>query len=296
VRSLVAAALCLNACSAPAPATGTSVDGSLADAASEVAPEEGPPMPDVGTAEVISHGMTTGKPCTSNAECDVTGEGVNVCSDTHFSYGTLWPDPICIGRTCELGAFYCDGGKGVCTTQDGLLCLPVCNFRGDGVRITECTGRSSCSYVKLGKDTKGAFGVGFCKPACTADDQCKRGDKCQRETGVCMTTVRTYTKVVGDPCNGGSTACRCNVNAPMDTGYCTSSCVVGDTAACPAGFVCHSGLRRLDPADGSELFALDPPGLGGTCARTCTKDSDCAAYGPKFRCEDRTSGKVCLPL
>src|SRR5688500_4332247 len=50
-----------------------------------------------------SQGGTTGKSCMSDDDCDLTGEAVNQCSVTWFAAGSLFPDPVCFGTSCEPG-------------------------------------------------------------------------------------------------------------------------------------------------------------------------------------------------
>ncbi|MEO7095057.1 MAG: hypothetical protein ABI175_17490, partial [Polyangiales bacterium] len=76
---------------------------------------------------------TTGLPCTDDTTCDITGAGVNACSNAAFAPGTLYPAPVCIGRGCDPGTHAtprdCDGATGLCL-DDGAagLCLPRCTF------------------------------------------------------------------------------------------------------------------------------------------------------------------------
>jgi hypothetical protein len=247
---------------------------------------------------------TTGKPCTTDDECDVTGSGVNSCGNA-FAIGTLFPTPVCIGRGCDIGdgtsIMGCDGDLGVCL-DDGAsgICLGACGFKNDGAAPSPaCAGKDACQVLGWGKDSAGVLsGVGYCFGGCTADTDCTKGDKCQKESGLCVKTPIVFTKAVGDACTDldakAPAKCECLYLTTTKKGYCSSFCKVGDAAtACPTGFTCSPGLPTTDSTDGSALFSMDPAGIGANCLKNCTTDADCTAINSE--CRTTASGKVCYP-
>ena len=257
-----------------------------------------------GTDASTAHGKTTGKPCTDDTVCDVLKDGVNHCSNSAFSLGTIDPSPVCVGNECDLGdgstIMDCDGMTGVCL-DDGAsgLCVPACDFADDGAAPTRCVGKDVCTVYGWGKDASGKLtGIGYCWGGCVADADCTGGDKCQKESGNCVKALNTYTKVLGDPCtDADATApakCECLYLSPSNKGYCSTFCKVGDaTATCPTDYKCSPGLPTKDSTDGSALFSKDPIGIGGNCLKTCATDADCTALNSA--CMDMATGKVCYP-
>lgn len=244
--------------------------------------------------------LTVGKPCTDDSTCDVTGAGITACSNGLFTDGTLDPTPVCLGTDCDPGdgttIETCDGGRGVCLDDGsgGGQCFPSCTFAtSDGAAPKGCEGKNVCNVLGWGKDASGTLaGVGYCFGGCLADGDCTGGDKCQKETGLCVKTPDTYTKAQGDPCTDSDTTCSCLYLTTL--GYCSNFCLVGSSAtSCPTGFVCSPDLPTTDSTDGSALFSKDPTGIAGTCLKTCAADADCATMNST--CQTTATGKVCYP-
>ena len=263
-------------------------------------PFDAPPF-DGGTTNP-DHGGTTGATCTDDTACNVTGDGINKCSNKLFSAGTLYPTPVCIGTDCDPGdgttIVGCDKDTGVClSTGTGGICIPVCAFDDSGAAPAGCKGKDVCNVYGWGKDSTGKVtGVGYCFGGCKADADCAGGDKCQVEDGLCVKTLKTYAKRLGDPCVKAdydtATGCICDYDSTSGQGYCTTSCFVGGTA-CPTGFGCAAGLPKTSSTDGSALFTKDPTGMAGSCLKTCSADADCSAV--HGYCADLASGKACVP-
>lgn len=91
------------------------------------------------------------------------------------------------------------------------------------------------SYDDLGLATESAVATVTKGAACTAADQCATGQKC--EQGKCFWEAPTGK--LGDAC-GYEQFCTSNICAMTDdgNGYCSQTCVIGGTDACPMGFDC----------------------------------------------------------
>lgn len=258
-------------------------------------------------------GKTTGKACTSDGDCDVKADGVNLCSNDAFSPNDYWPTPICVGNSCTPATdptklAFCDGNTGVCLPQTGGkgVCFPTCTFSPDsGAAPSGCVGKDTCRFTGYGPDPadpagKKLIGYGICFGGCSADADCPTGNKCQVETGLCKAKTVAYALKPGAPCvaaDASSTPPKCNCiydasSGGSGTGYCVTSCVVGGSAGCDTGYTCSPGLPTVDSAGGA-LFSKDPAGMYGKCLKTCATDSDCTALNAF--CNTTATGKVCEP-
>ncbi|MBI2396045.1 MAG: hypothetical protein HYV09_41160 [Deltaproteobacteria bacterium] len=276
-----------------APAADAGVD--VTEVGDTARPDTG--VADTGTPDTGStggdHGGTTGKPCSTNDECDVTGDGVNMCSIDWYALGSLYPDPVCFGTECappEPGSIAaCDDGKGWCIDYESGVtrCFAQCHFDTDReTAATGCIGKNACNFHGWTKDEGGPWrGTGYCFGGCTADADCPSGHKCQTEWGECVLKAKHWvaTKAVGEPCTsadrGTSTkppTCSCWMSISLGKGYCTEFCKVGDSpSSCPDGFTCDALLPDSEPAP----FTAAAKGLAGVCTKNCTDDSECVALG-----------------
>ncbi|MGO9838762.1 MAG: hypothetical protein ACLP1X_31670 [Polyangiaceae bacterium] len=204
-----------------------------------------------------SYDGTSGKPCTTDADCtSATGPGINKCSNDFTFVVTnvktqLVPDPICIvppsnTGNCDPapasdptgeGIHFCDGpddatSPGICfaltqppTSGEGA-CLPVCTFPldGSGGGPSGCVAKGSkntCFPFAFGFDANNnPTGYGYCQGSCQADADCSAlgtGYVCQTDIGACTKTPVKRTKVVGQACAADPTMTAGNDNA---TGAC----------------------------------------------------------------------------
>lgn len=283
----------------------------------------------VADATITAYDGTVGQACQSNADCQpVGGVGVNTCSSATFA-NALYPTAICVLRTCNAGTdgnlHFCDGpdnanSPGVClNTANGGICLPKCVAGADGSAPVGCQGKDTCSLLATAVNASNqAVAIGFCFGGCTADGDCPAGNKCQKDQGLCLTTVTPPTKPIGTVCtsadNGSTTtpaACNCIINqAAMATqGFCSQSCIVGSAAAaCPAGYLCDSQepTQVTNPTTGAVIagFATQNVGISGLCfptAASCTADAgggsgEAGACPANTRCVTTgTAGPDCQP-
>lgn len=220
---------------------------------------------------------TTGKACSSDVDCDPGGDGAASCSRTMFAEGTVEPTPVCFGLACappsDSTARLCDDGAGVCVYDGGdNICHPRCTFDDSGGPPVGCLGKNACSPFRSGLDlTTGKLkGDGICFGGCLSDADCTDGNKCQLERAVCVKSLTSYTKAIGDACTKSDVkACNCLFAPSMGSGYCTQRCRVG-IDACPSGFTCDAQLP-------SSVFTKSPKGILGWCLKDCTLDTECEA-------------------
>jgi hypothetical protein len=243
---------------------------------------------------------TVGLRCNDDRTCDPIGSGANFCSnDGSFSWGSLYPEPVCLGRVCDPGPDLasgapCDDGRGVCVATGSFsgVCLPRCTFDGSGAPAVGCSDLNPCSPYAWSTDATGAVhGVGFCTAGCLTDADCTNGDRCQTDQGYCVTHPFPRTFAVGDACfaasNPPEVECNCLFAPSGGDGYCTQFCLVDDArTTCPGGFVCTAGLPGA-------TFAKEPKGAAGYCLKTCASDAECAAINAK--CQVTPEGEVCVP-
>jgi hypothetical protein len=223
---------------------------------------------------------TTGRACTSDADCHATGGfGINACSNDVLYTGSLgdfalFPTPICIvPGTCDPLAngtnqiTFCGGdptnpaSPGICypTTVPPMAgkgtCFPQCQYEPDGTAAVGCQGKDVCHAYGTGTDSNGNLvGIGFCYGGCVTDADCAsagsnasnaadRVQKCDVPYGICVTTVTPPTLAIGAGCDlSSTTACNCITNPGGGTsGYCSTFCREG-AGGCPGGWVCDLSL------------------------------------------------------
>lgn len=276
---------------------GKTDSGTTADAGGDTKPsvvdggDTGTPPADTATPA----DETTGKLCTTDDDCDVTFEGVTICSKGKFGSSggnDLYPSNVCIGIECDPGdgtsIMGCDNDHGVClSTGSGGICLPVCQFDDSGAAPVGCEGSNGCNVYGWGKDDSGKqIGIGYCFGGCDeTTHKCGTGQTCQTEDGLCQKTVTAYSLKLGDACTkADATAtppkCNCFYATSTGQGMCTTSCRIGGDA-CATGYTCDANLP-LKNSDDTPAFSKTPTGMMGQCLKTCTADSDCTAFG--FKC------------
>ena len=249
-----------------------------------------------GSSGGATYDGTTGKSCTTDADCQPAGgPGVNRCSnDILFSTGALFPTPVCILPTaCDPGTdggiHFCDGpddpsSPGVCLpttsppeTNMGI-CLPQCDFSPSGSAATGCAGKDQCDIYGIGSDASGdPLGIGYCYNGCDTDADCTSAganQHCQANEGICVTTVQTVLPM-GDGCDSTSTTtptCNCIANTTTNLGYCGQFCKVGGTE-CLSGWICDPQLPTTLTSSTDATIAgwtSDNLGMAGFCAPTCS--------------------------
>lgn len=274
---------------------------------------------------------TTGMPCASNADCkSAGGPGINRCSiSNYFSGGPIDPTPVCLSPdACDLGdgttVQFCDSADptdpnspGVClptqTGSTGLAgqCFPRCSITPDGVAPTGCAGKDACNLFAWGVDQNNQpLAIGFCVGGCAADTDCPTGSKCQKDEGVCLTTLKTPTKTLGQTCSANDVSsttkygCNCFMNQTTMLGYCSQACIVGPNSPlpCPSGYLCDSQLptQITDANDASVTgFTQQNVGLSGFCLQACGAGSGDAGGGTcpaTASCSTQdTAGADCIP-
>ena len=243
-----------------------------------VAPDAGDSSTASDAASDASGAHTTGNACASDAVCTGAGEK---CSNDSFGADTILPSPVCVSTGCTAGAIDCNAGTGACapTRTSGVeVCSAKCAFDAtSGAAPTGCTGTDLCRYVGYAKNAQNVVsGVGACLGGCTADGDCTGGNACQLETGECVKSKRTMSKLLGETCTVGTTECFCATPNKGTSSVCTQLCIVGGIP-CATGYACDAELPASNPVSGDVLFTKGPRGIAGLCMKTCASDADCAA-------------------
>jgi hypothetical protein len=267
---------------------------------------------------------TSGKPCMTDTDCyGVGGPHINKCtSDALFQEGEIDPTPICLdpvpcdpcGGTnpCDSNFHQCDGpdnsaaSPGICipTTapeQAGMgACQAACTFVGDGSAPTGCVGKDVCNPFGFNSHSGIVSGVGICQGGCTADSDCT-GEKCDVLRGLCVTTVPTRTKNVGEACSGSTdNSCYCPW---ASAGACTAFCrapAAGTPDPCGAGFACVTFEPTTIAGTTTDAsmpgFALQNQGMAGFCLPKCAA-VDAAGCPVGWTCQDGfpVGSAVCAP-
>jgi hypothetical protein len=269
------------------PESSTMDGGNSSDAPTTDAPE---PLPSDGT---------TGKKCASDADCQPpNGPGVARCSTSVFAPQQYYPDAVCILPTCSPVSgqtlHFCDGpdapsSPGICVPngQQGGICLPKCTYDKNGGMAAGCVGKDTCWSYTTGSNG----GVGYCWAGCTSDGDCSGGQKCQTDEGLCELGITPPTKMFGAACTKTDTqngVCNC-LYGNMNTGYCSSFCVVGGPA-CPMGATCDAlEYRQLG-------FSTQNAGMAGYCTSTCASGDAGPSCPAAATCTNIfAAGPDCIP-
>jgi hypothetical protein len=243
---------------------------------------------------------TVGKTCTGDDDCDVTGDGINLCTLGAFGGDSLYPTSVCIGNSCDPGSgttvMGCDADLGVCIpTSSGGICLPVCSFDDTGAVPVGCAGKNRCNTYAW-DNTSGVIGIGYCFGGCKLDTDCPTGNVCQVEDALCVKTKVTYTKLPGAACTDADAKapakCNCLYTTAEKMGYCANTCVVGETT-CGTGFTCDPSLPRVKLLSTDTVFTKAPKGLAGYCLKNCTADTDCSGLNAYCAEMAGTGQKTC---
>ncbi len=234
--------------------------------------------PDVGV--VAAFDGTSGKLCSSNADCGSTG--VNVCSNTYsgklnslngVTSPQFWPSPICMvplptmagAGNCDPGPAntqsFCDSADPTDPTSHGIclpltvpqeagpmngFCLPHCSFALDGSPAVGCAGKNTCTPSAFLQDpTTGAIeGHGYCQGTCQADSDCSglgTGWVCQTDLGVCTKTKKVRTKTIGTSCSNSGMGATPVPTSDSETGACNCPFSGSTTTAFYCTSACVTG-------------------------------------------------------
>jgi hypothetical protein len=267
---------------------------------------------------------TTGKACTVDSDCaSPGGPGINKCgSDFPEAFDGVniqrWATPVCViplaagVGNCDPAPpsdpegqdlHFCDGpddvsSPGLCVPLDLSApmsgqghCLPKCTYAIDGTAPTGCIGHNACSSAQYVYDTatSAPLGIGYCLSACQTNADCSAlgtAYKCQIDIGNCTLALATRTKSIGEACTAAdNTSGACNCFAFGANPFCSSNCVVGETA-CPDGWVCDTGEAKVVTLEGKGNFpmAKQTTGAAGGCYAPCT------AGGSSMQCP---AGSLC---
>ncbi|MBK7400717.1 MAG: hypothetical protein IPJ34_31810 [Myxococcales bacterium] len=147
---------------------------------------------------------TTGKACSSDTDCDVTGKGLGHCTNKLYILTPLNPTDVCVqidlggGDACDAGdgttVPLCDGDAGICV-KDGTnpsVCKGVCSVDHAGTFTRHCVGKNACHPEALAVDSSGTTTLfGSCESGCADDSECPSGSVCDPIRGFCSSKTCT---------------------------------------------------------------------------------------------------------
>ncbi len=244
---------------------------------------------------------TTGKICTSDADCDITGAGLGRCTNKLFIISPLNPTAICMqidssgGDACDAGDGtkipLCDGDTGYCnksaTSSNPATCEGLCVMDDTGKFTVTCAGKNACNPEALGTDatTKKNQLFGTCQGGCATDADCPAGSLCDALQNICSDKLCTTdtdcsklfkTPIVGFKCIADATGGKshCKFSYPKAVG---DKCTPGAAAGKPSNDCLCFG-KTGDATD------------SGMCISLC-KTTDTG--GSNAECP---SGFICDPL
>jgi hypothetical protein len=228
---------------------------------------------------------TTGKTCTSDADCK--GNQCNLNDPTPVCFVPV--DPA-TGTNCDPGTdgriHFCDGpdvdtSPGVCLpltnppTAGQGLCIQACLFKTDGSAAQGCTGNDACnsSGLYLSTSTGGVLGLGWCGLAGglfgIGNGGCMTDTDCHGPNTTCAPDFGFCTNLTISP---NPAPCEC-IPGQSGSGVCAKACVVGSATKCPTGTVCDAlEPTMLVDQTNTPVPAFTKPnaGLAGFCFASCT--------------------------
>lgn len=250
---------------------------------------------DTGTDTGVLADKTTGKICTSDLDCDLTGFGLGHCTNKLYIVGPLDPTAVCMqidlggGDACvptdTTSIYFCDGDTGICL-QSGTspaTCEPRCQFKGDGTWVETCAGKNACNAEALTTAADGkTLVVGSCQGGCVTSADCPSGSVCDVGQNLCVNKTCTSDAAcktawgTGAPaaykCDFTSGYCKfiyakvlgdaCTtttdclcLKGTTTAGYCTTICKAGSTGECPTGYSCDA-LLTAKSTTGADLYTM----------------------------------------
>ncbi|HXU05021.1 MAG TPA: hypothetical protein VN903_28870 [Polyangia bacterium] len=226
-----------------------------------------------------------GKGCATNSDC--TG-GLTCAAPGADSFGSGGPANGFCTKACgdADGGDVCGAFNAVCVNMNtdanpALFCMPSCTF-GSSDRATKCRGRDDVACARLQDNAGGTLDL--CVPLCGADVDCPTGRHCDKNSGLCATTVKTGS-ALGSSCtpgvDGGADSCSgfClsigSGGTTVTARFCSQACVLGAPNACNLA----AGSMSLAPAGshGGCLYTASGamPGDVGYCTQECDTAGDC---------------------
>jgi len=204
---------------------------------------------------LVTPDKTTGKACTSDGDCDVTGNGLGVCTNKLYIISPLNPTAICIqldkggGDACDAGDGttipLCDGDTGICTKSgtNPATCEGLCVLDNTGKVTTACTGKNACNPEAIGTDSAGKNTLfGSCQGGCATDADCPAPSVCDELENICVdktcTTDTECAKLFSKPpagfkcvadATGGKSHCKFSFTK-KDGDKCTPAAAAGSSS------------------------------------------------------------------
>ncbi len=306
----------LAGCSDPQPLW---ADGEAADGGGDVGPDvaKRPDTGDTGTSSnppgwpypdtdsefsPMVPDKTTGKVCSSDTDCDVTGNGLGHCTNKLYIVSPLNPTAVCVqidfggGDACDAGdgttVPLCDGDTGICVKRgtNPSVCEALCVVDHAGNVTHACAGKNACHPSALAVDSTGKSVLfGYCQGGCADDSECPSGSVCDPIQGLCSgktcTSDTECTKLFTKPPPGF----KCVADDTGTKSHCRWAFAKKD------GDLCTPGAAGLEGS--TDCLCVGKAGGAtdsGVCSSTCksvafgTENAECAAG---FVCDPQLNAK-----
>jgi hypothetical protein len=246
-----------------------------------------------------------GQTCTKDTDCGTTGLKCLLPSGSDLLGGGV-PNGICtLDCSADINAAS-PSAISACAKFSGTTCLQVSPTQGYCWELCQIGPVPSTDVKCHNRRDMGCYddngsGVGYCKPTCRGDFDCRLADgsmrKCDLSEGNCVDSIPAARNLPtgskcdprsdNDPCQGRCIGVSSSDSGALSSvGFCSGLCKIGEIA-------CGVDPSSKSPIGADCLFAPDQNAdLGdlGFCAQLCDCNDDCK--NPDFICSSLPSQLV----